>query len=91
MARLTKYIFILALVTIFVYIAYTSILASMATTEGFKLYVRYARDCSCNPGYIPQLCGDPINNTPLDNCVNDTYFCQKLTTPYDKKACNLQS
>jgi hypothetical protein len=75
MRAVTRHIFMGILIFLFVYIVYECL--TKKTVQGFT--VKYARDCNCNPGYIPQKCGDPINaanEAAGGACVKDTYFCQ---------------
>ena len=93
MARLTKRIFIGILVIVFAYLAYHSVTFSMNELpvhelphEGFS-GIKYARDCTCNPGFLPMLCGDPVNSANERTCVKGNYFCQQTTSPYEINAC----
>ena len=86
----TKYLFISTLVLVFIYIAYTSIerIRSLKNKDGFA--VQYASDCTCNPNYVPSKCGDPVN-AELESlggaCVKDTYFCQAVNPPHERREC----
>jgi len=88
MARQTKQIFIGILVVIFLYLAYQSVTCTVPkmSQEGFA-GIKYARDCTCNPGFLPMLCGDPVNSANEGNCTKDTYFCQQITSPYQINPC----
>lgn len=88
MARLTKQIFIGILVVVFAYLAYESVTCSLDTMppEGFS-GIKYARDCTCNPGFLPTLCGDPVNSANEGSCLKGEYFCQQTTSPYQINPC----
>lgn len=89
MRAVTKHIFIGILIVVFVYIAYDSFVpVNKAVYEGFS--VKYAKDCICNPGDIPQKCGDPINaaNELLGGvCIKGTYFCQPTVSGNPRSPC----
>jgi hypothetical protein len=72
---------------IFIYLVWSSTCRKdTPRTEGFA-QVKYASDCTCNPGFLPQRCGDPVNSEYERDCVKDTYFCQQLTPPYAINSC----
>jgi len=89
MRAVTKHIFIGILIVAFVYIAYESLLPiKQPVYEGFS--VKYAKDCTCNPGFIPQKCGDPINMTNErlgGSCIKGTYFCQPTASGNARTSC----
>jgi len=87
MARLTKYIFIGLLIAVFVYLVSTSVMTSMPVKEGLISSVQYAKDCTCNPGFLPQRCGDPINTKNERDCMKGTYFCQEVVNPSHQSPC----
>jgi hypothetical protein len=89
MQGVAKHILIYILVLAFVYIAYISVYPE-DKTEGFGPGVYYAKDCTCDPGFLPQLCGDPSNITKEQEggpCGKNTYFCQSLTKPTKRTSC----
>jgi len=96
MAGMSKNILLLSFIIAFL----TIILAALntmhvtsnanASTKGVEAFsVHFAKDCSCDPGFIPQLCGDSMNifEKMGGPCTKDTYFCQNLTTAKLRDQC----
>ena len=89
MRHVTKHVFLSILIIGFIYIAYMSVFSRNVVKEAFG-GVYYAKDCSCELGYLPQLCGDQTNakhEKMSDKCEAGTYFCQSLTPPYTRVNC----
>ncbi len=84
-----KHIAIALLTVVFILIIITA-LPTVSQKEGFS--VKKARDCSCDPGSVPQKCGDTINYAGefLNGCARvpkDSYFCQAIQTPEVATTC----
>jgi hypothetical protein len=91
MRRTTRLVFIGILIVAFIYIAYTMVNAPLRNQNPEGFAVTNAKDCMCTPGYIAQLCGDPVNSTYEKmggKCEAGTYFCQKSVTPYTRTKCS---
>jgi hypothetical protein len=61
--------------------------ANAKAMEGFS--TQFAKDCSCDPGFVPQLCGDSMNifEKMGGPCIKDTYFCQNLRSATLRDKC----
>jgi len=84
MRSVNKQVFMIFCITLFL-----GIIAFAVKGAITQPFVNYAKDCSCNPGFIPQRCGDPINTYESmgGKCENGTYFCQGVIAPYTRASC----